>query len=251
MLAAVAVETNGLGSSLAPLLTGGVKVVDGSKDAASDRLSGDLGKEALQGLERSEPGPTACEAGWVGKRRARTGGRREVAGPARIVGEPGDHFGVFVRGVVVHHVVDYLAGRDSFLDLVEEGDELAVPVARTAPSEDRAFRRPQSGEKRRGEPPRVSRRLVSVIPTPSSGRPQARRSRQLRPMQAGCCRLLEQTTVIVPIDPLDRGIFDGLGGSPRFASADHLGFLENVDALGPAVDLDDGLDLLEAGLPRV
>ena len=72
-------------------------MIDGSEDTASDRLSGDLGKEALNGVE------------------PRAGSRREVEGPARILCEPGDHLGMLLGRVIVHDGVDHLAGRDGVL----------------------------------------------------------------------------------------------------------------------------------------
>src|SRR3954452_1001516 len=53
-------------------------------------------------------------------------------------GEPGQHLGLLVGGVVVEDDVDDLAGRDRRLDGVEEADELLVPVALHAAAEDGA-----------------------------------------------------------------------------------------------------------------
>ena len=59
--------------------------------------------------------------------------------PARVAHEPVPHLGLLVGDVVVEHDVDQLAGRHRALDLVEEADELLVPVglhaaASTVPS---------------------------------------------------------------------------------------------------------------------
>ena len=45
----------------------------------------------------------------------------------------------------------------------------------------------------------------------------------------------EQSPVVEPVDPLERGIFDGFEAAPRPASVDHLGFVEAVDGLGQSV----------------
>lgn len=46
---------------------------------------------------------------------------------------------------------------------------------------------------------------------------------------------LEQTAVIEPVDPFERGIFNRLEGSPGSASMDDLGLVEAVDCLGQSV----------------
>jgi hypothetical protein len=43
--------------------------------------------------------------------------------------QPSQHFGMFVRGVIVKHRVDHLAGRDLAFDGVEKTDEFDVAVA--------------------------------------------------------------------------------------------------------------------------
>ena len=43
--------------------------------------------------------------------------------------QPGQHFGMFVSGIVVEHGVDQLAGRDLALDGVEKADEFEMAVA--------------------------------------------------------------------------------------------------------------------------
>ena len=42
--------------------------------------------------------------------------------------QPGQHFGMFVGGIVVEHRVDRLLGRDLAFDGVEEADEFEVAV---------------------------------------------------------------------------------------------------------------------------
>src|SRR5262249_26934007 len=61
----------------------GLQVGDRAEDAAADALPGHFGEEILDGVE---PGGR---------------GRGEVEGPARMARQPGQHFGVFVRGIVV------------------------------------------------------------------------------------------------------------------------------------------------------
>ena len=65
-----------------------------SEDAALEPALGQLGEEALDGVE---PGGR---------------GRREVEGEARMAAEPGADLGMLVGGVVVEDDVDDLAGRD-------------------------------------------------------------------------------------------------------------------------------------------
>ncbi len=49
------------------------------------------------------------------------------------------------------------------------------------------------------EPLRVSRRLISLVPTPPSGWPQARRSRRLQPRREECCRCQPKRNLSLPI----------------------------------------------------
>ena len=103
-----------------------------SEDAALQAPLGELGEEALDGVE---PG---------------AGGRREVEGPARMAGEPSPDLRVLVGGVVVEDGVDQLAGRDRGLDGVEEADELLVPVALHVAADDGAVEHVEGGEQRGG-----------------------------------------------------------------------------------------------------
>jgi hypothetical protein len=66
-----------------------------------------------------------------------------------MAGEPGAHLGVLVGGVVVDNGVDDLADRNLRFDLVEEADELLMPVALHATADHRSVqdieRREQGG----------------------------------------------------------------------------------------------------------
>src|SRR5438132_5817084 len=74
-------------------------------------------------------------------------------GPARMARQPGQHFGVFVRGVVVEHRVDHLAGGDLALDGIEKADEFAVAVALHAAADHRAVEHAERGEQGGGAVP--------------------------------------------------------------------------------------------------
>ena len=89
--------------------------------------------------------------------------------PSRIVGQPGEHLGVLVSGVVVHVGMDDLCRRHRVLDLVEEGDELLVAMARRTAPENRALQRVQRSEQR-------GRAVADVIV--GEGRTLARLERQ-------------------------------------------------------------------------
>jgi len=62
---------------------------------------------------------------------------------------------VFVRGVVVEHGVDHLAGRDLALDGVEEADEFDVAVTLHAAADHRAVEHAERGEQGGGAVPLV------------------------------------------------------------------------------------------------
>ena len=59
--------------------------------------------------------------------------------------QPGQHFGMFVRGVVVEHR-DHLAGGDLALDGIEKVDEFDGAAALHAPANDGAVEHAESGE---------------------------------------------------------------------------------------------------------
>ena len=69
---------------------GGLEINDRSENPAFEAAPGQLGEEALDGIE---PGG---------------GGRREMKHKPRMPGEPGANFGVLVGGVIVEHDVDIL-----------------------------------------------------------------------------------------------------------------------------------------------
>ena len=101
-------------------IDGGLKVDDGAEDAALQPSSGQLGEEALDGVE---PGGR---------------GRGEVECPAGMAGEPGAHPRVLVSGIVIADRMDELAGRNCRLDGVEEADELLMAMALHALADDGA-----------------------------------------------------------------------------------------------------------------
>jgi hypothetical protein len=82
-------------------IDGGLQVGDRTEDAAADTLPGHLREEVLDGIE---PGGR---------------GRGEVEGPARMTGQPGQHFGMLVGGIVVEDDMDRPIG------LSEEGEDVA------------------------------------------------------------------------------------------------------------------------------
>ena len=69
--------------------------------------------------------------------------------PSRMLGEPGQHLGMFVGGIVVEDGVDYLAGRHGPFDGCDEADELLMPMARDAAADDLAFEHAERGEQGR------------------------------------------------------------------------------------------------------
>ena len=107
---------------------GGLKVDDRSEDAALQAAFGQLGEEALNGVE---PG---------------AGGRHEVEGEARVAVEPDANLRVLVGGVVVEDDVHHLPDRHLTLDVVEEADELLMAVALHAAADDRAVQDVERGE---------------------------------------------------------------------------------------------------------
>ena len=171
---------------------GGLEVDDRAEDAAFQAPLGQLGEEALDGIEpRAEVGVKwKVQRGW------------------RV--EPGADLGVLVGGVVVEDDVDQLAGRDLGLDGVEEADELLMPVALHVAADDRAVEHVERGEQRRGavascsrgswcrRGPSSSAGRAGCGRAPGSGssrRPRARRHgradrRRARRRRAACRRSL-------------------------------------------------------------
>ena len=125
---------------------GGLEVDERAEDPALEPASGEGREEALHGVE---PG---CAGGG------------EVEGPAGVADEPGAHLGVLVGGIVVDHGVNHLPGRHRGLDLVEEADELLMPVALHVAADHRAVQHVQRGEQRRRAVPDV---VVGHRPGPS------------------------------------------------------------------------------------
>src|SRR6202034_4316928 len=89
----------------------GLELDDRAEGAAFEPTPGQLGEEALHGVE---PGGR---------------GRGEMEDEPRMPTEPGANFGMLVGGVVVEDEVDDLGGRNGGLDGVEEANELLVAVA--------------------------------------------------------------------------------------------------------------------------
>jgi len=108
-----------------------LEVHDGAEVAALQAPARECREKALDGVD-------------PGRR-----GRGEVEHPARMPGEPGAHPRVLVGGVVVEHDMDHLARRHRGLDLVEEADELLVPVALHAAADHGAVEDVQRGKQRR------------------------------------------------------------------------------------------------------
>jgi hypothetical protein len=115
---------------------GGLEVDERAEDPALEPAPGERREEALNGVE------------------PRGAGRGEVEGPAGMACEPGAHLGVLVRGVVVPLRVAFgsddglnrLASWHRGLDLVEEADELLMPVALHVAADHRAIQHVQRGE---------------------------------------------------------------------------------------------------------
>lgn len=121
-------------------VNGDVEIVDGAEDAALQPSSGELGEEALDGIE---PGAR---------------GRGEVEDEPRVAAEPRPDLRMFVGGVIVEDDMDDLADRHGGLDSVQEPDELLVPVAPHDLVRADAVRRQQHDPR----PPHVLLRTVPV-----------------------------------------------------------------------------------------
>ncbi len=92
-------------------IDGGLKIDHGMEHASFQPALGQLGEEALDGIE---PGGRC----WG-----------EVEGPAGMAGEPLADLFVFMRAVIVEDDVDHLAGGDVTFDDVQEAKELLVTMA--------------------------------------------------------------------------------------------------------------------------
>jgi hypothetical protein len=69
--------------------------------------------------------------------------------PARVTRKPGLHLWMFVGRVVVDDGFDQFPGGNRALDIVEEADELFVPVPLHAAPDHRAVQEVESGEQGR------------------------------------------------------------------------------------------------------
>jgi len=107
---------------------GVLEVGDRAEDTTFEPPSGEDGEEALDGVN------------------PRCGGRGEMEDPSRMVVEPLSDLRVLVSGIVVEDGVDHLAGRNSTLNGVEEGNELLMRVLRHAPAEDGAVEEVERSE---------------------------------------------------------------------------------------------------------
>ncbi len=94
---------------------GGLQIDDRAEDAAFQPPLGELGEEALDGVE------------------PRTRGRREVERPARMAGEPCTHLEVLMGGVVVDHGMDCVSRRDRGFDTIQEASHQVVGAAGIEP----------------------------------------------------------------------------------------------------------------------
>ena len=107
---------------------GGLEIGDAFEDAAFEPPPCQLGEEALNGVE---PGG---------------GGWGEVEMKALVPLEPSADFRMLVRGVIVDDQVHLPLGRSFAVDLVEETDELLMPVAAHALADDLAVEHVERGE---------------------------------------------------------------------------------------------------------
>ena len=118
------------------------------------RLSVGLGDEAIDGglqiddrFEYAAFQPTARELGeeTLDGVRPRARSRSEMEGEARVSGEPFAHLGVLMGSVVVQDHMDELADLHITLDRIEEADELLMPMALHAATENLAFEHVERG----------------------------------------------------------------------------------------------------------
>jgi hypothetical protein len=106
----------------------GLKVLDRSEHAAFEAPVCKLGEESFDCVE---PGGR----GWG-----------EVEGPAGVLREPLTHLRVLVGGVVVDDRVDCLSPGSLGVDVIEEADELLMPVALHVATDDGAVENIEGGE---------------------------------------------------------------------------------------------------------
>ena len=89
-----------------------LEIDDAFEDATFEPLPGQLGEETFNGIE---PGGR---------------GRSEVEVEPLVPFEPSADFGMLVRGVVIDDQMQFPPCRRLAVDLVQEADELLVPVTR-------------------------------------------------------------------------------------------------------------------------
>ena len=106
--------------------------IDALEDAATDALSGDLGKEPLDHVEP----------------RARS--RREVQMEARMPREPALYRGSLVGGIIVDDEMQVEMRRRALIDGLKEAEELAMAVAGHAFADDGAVEHVECREQVRG-----------------------------------------------------------------------------------------------------
>src|SRR4051794_16304555 len=145
----------------------GVEFVDGAEGAAADGLAFD---DAEPDLDEVEPG---------------RGGRGEVHVHALVGLEPAADLDALVRGVVVHHQVQFTLGI-GLGDLFEEAQELLMPVPRLTGRGEVAGGDLQRGEQRGGAVPHI------VVAAPL-GQPGLQRQDRRAAIQSLDLRLLVDT----------------------------------------------------------
>jgi hypothetical protein len=131
----------------------GLKVGDGSKDAARQAVFCGGCEEALDGVE---PGSR---------------GRGEVERPSRIAFEPSGYFGMLVSGVVVDAGVNRPPHWNLFLDDIEEADELLMTMALNIAARPCSVENVHCSEQRRRAMPLIVMRHSPGAAPFSSGSP--------------------------------------------------------------------------------
>ncbi|TKS58407.1 MAG: hypothetical protein EWM73_03544 [Nitrospira sp.] len=105
---------------------------DTGETAATDALVGEVSEPSLDQIQ------------------PRTRRRNEVQLEPRMSLQPACHAGVFVRSIVVHDQMHIKPGQRVGIDLLEEPNELLVPMPRHAVANDRAIEHAQGREQRGG-----------------------------------------------------------------------------------------------------
>jgi len=128
------------------------------KDTASDTLVGDFTKPAF---DQVQPG---------------TGSWDEVQMESRMTPNPGFDSPMFVGPVIVHDQMQIESGRRFAINLLEETDELLMPVTRHTVADDFAIEHAQGGEQ-------GGRAVALVIVRHRSAAPLLDRQPRLRPIE--------------------------------------------------------------------